>query len=296
MNKLVLKIHEYLEQASSGNVKIDRKLLKEFGERCQSNLLKQLEPEERGEFRLRMSNIGRPLRQLMLEQQNGRTKPNAEFILKMLFGDLYESLMLYLIKASGINVTAQDVKVTLPIETDKGIINIDGMLDLEIDNEVWDIKSASPWSFDNKFDASTILNSKDDFGYVDQLFGYAKARGNKAGGWLPINKSNGQIKACPVDKNLHDTVMDKSYETIKAKVKHITEGKPMPECTGVIKETFYGKSTGNEILGPSCKFCSCKEICHPGIQYKPSVISKSKNPKWEYYTKLKKDNKNVQSA
>lgn len=286
MNKIVLKIHEYLEQAAAGNVKVDPTLLEEFGERIKANLLKQLQPEEK-EFKLRMSNVGRPLRQLMLEQKYGRSKPSPDLLLKMLFGDLYESLMLYLLKASGCNVTAQDVKVSLPIKTKKGIVNIDGTLDLEIDDAVFDTKSASPWSYEHKFDATTILTNPDDFGYVDQLFGYAKARKKKAGGWIPINKSDGQIKVCEVDPSIHDAVMEKSYKTIEAKVRHIVEERPIPECDGVIDEVFYGKNTGNKILGPSCKFCNCKEKCHLGIQYAPSKESKAKNPKWFWYVSTK---------
>ncbi len=291
MDKIVLKIHEYLDKTTSGKIKVDKKLLDEFGERCKAVLTKQLEPEEK-EFRLRMSNIGRPLRQLMLEQKYGRNKPEPEFILKMLFGDLYESLMIYLLKASGVNITAQDVKVSLPIPTKKGIVNLEGTLDIEIDNKVWDIKSASPWSFDNKFDSTTILSGEDAFGYVDQLFGYAKARNNKAGGWLPINKSNGQIKECPIDDKVHDEVLNKSYETIVNKVQHVVEGNPIPECTGVVQEKFYGKETGNKILGPSCKFCNCKEKCWPGIQYKKSVVSKAKD-KFEWYISCEEIKKKI---
>ena len=182
MNRLVLKIHEYLEQAAEGKVKVDPKLLEEFGERVKKNLKKQI--EDRKEFKLRMSNIGRPLRQLMLEQKYGKAKPSPEFMLKMLFGDLYESLVLYLLKASGVEITEQDAEVILPIKTAKGVVNIGGTLDVGIkikeEDGIYDVKSASPYSFTNKFEPNSILTGDDAFGYVDQLFGYAKARGKKA--------------------------------------------------------------------------------------------------------------------
>lgn len=289
MNKIVLKIHEYLEQAAEGKIKVDPELLEEFGKRVQAKLKNKL--EEQKEFRLRMSNIGRPLRQLMLEQKYGKGKPDPEFMLKMLFGDLYESLVLYLLKASGVEVTEQDTEVSIPVQTKKGTVNIGGTLDVGIkikdEDGIYDIKSASPYSFDNKFEPASILTGDDSFGYVDQLFGYAKARKKKAKGWIVINKSNGQIKVCDVPPELHDSLMEKSQQIIQTKVSHIVEGKPIPECSGVVPEKFFGKPTGNTILGPSCKFCSCKKRCHPNIQYRPSLVSKAKEPKWEHYITIK---------
>lgn len=289
MNKLVLKIHEYLEQASEGKLKPDEKLLDEFGERVKQKLRRQL--EERGDFKLRMSNIGRPIRQLMLEQEHGRGKPSPEFMLKMLFGDLYESLVLYLLKASGVEVTEQDTKCSIPIKTAKGTVNLDGELDVGIklkgEEGIYDIKSASPYSFDNKFDPASILTGDDIFGYVDQLFAYASARGKKAKGWIVINKSDGEIKVCEIPSEIHDELMTKSKELIETKVCHIVEGKPIPACSGEVPESYYGKLTGNHVLGPSCRFCDHKDKCHPGIQYRQSLISKAKNPKWEWYTKIK---------
>jgi len=291
LHKIVYKIHAWLESAIGGKAKVNRKLLDEFGERCKASILKQLEPEERGGFKLRMSNIGKPLRQLMLEEQYGRGSIDPEHCLKMLFGDLYECLMLFLLKSSGVNITAQDSPVTLKIKTSKGPVSIEGTsdIDIDIDNEdkVWDIKSASPYSFDNKFDGMSIMTDHDAFGYVDQIFGYAAAKGKRAGGWIVINKANGQIKVCEIPKHEHDTLLQRSIDRIEEKVDYITSGKPIPACTGVIDEVFYTKKTGNKILGPNCRFCNCKEKCHPGIQYKPSIVSKAKNPAWQWYVYIK---------
>lgn len=285
MHKIVFRIHEYLEKAANGQVTVDPKLLQEFGQRIQDKLKRQL--EENKPFKLRMSNIGRPLRQLMLEQKYGKEHRTPELILKMLFGDMYEALLLYLLKASGVDVVEHDVEVTMPIKTNSGIVNLDGTLDvaIKIDGEtgIYDVKSASPYSFENKFDGTAILSGDDSFGYVEQLFAYANARKQKAKGWIVINKVNGEIKVDVVPESLHDDIRKKSIEKIESKVQHIVEGKPIPDCTGVIEETFYGKKTGNKILGPECRFCRHKDICNKNVSYRPSVISKAKNPKWEHY-------------
>lgn len=290
MNKIVLKIHEYLEKAASGKIKPNDKLIDEFGERVKKNLRKVLDVRD-NTFKLRMSNIGRPLRQLMLEQKYGKGKPNPDFLLKMLFGDLYESLVLYLLKASGLEVTEEGTEVRTLIKTKKGPVNLDGTLDigLKVNGEdgIYDVKSASPYSFANKFDVSSLLAGDDSFGYVDQLFGYAAARNKKAKGWIVIDKSSGAIKVVDIPENLHDELIEKSKETIKNKVCHIVEGGEIPECKGAVPEKFYGKTTGNIVLNSSCRFCDHKDKCHPGIQYMPSISSKAKDPKWEWYVKIK---------
>ena len=51
-----------------------------------------------------------------------------------------------------------------------------------------DIKSASDWSYKNKFDSFESLAKGDSFGYVGQLVGYAKASGKNIGGWWVVNK------------------------------------------------------------------------------------------------------------
>jgi len=286
VHKLVLKIHEYLEQCALGNIEPDEVLLQEFGDRCKDKLKTKLE-EQRQDFRLRMSNIGRPLRQLMLEEKHGRGKPDADFMLKMLFGDLYESLMIYLIKASGVKVVEQDSTVSLLIDTAKGPIKLEGTLDLVLDIDglgVYDVKSCSPYAYNNKFDGASLLAGKDDFGYVDQLFAYAKAKKLPAKGWIAINKSDGQFKVDEIPKD-QKALMEKSISMIEGKVRHIVEGLPIPECTGVQNELYYGKATGEKILGPTCKFCSCKEMCHPGIEYRPTKAGKAKNPEFKWYVK-----------
>lgn len=57
--------------------------------------------------------------------------------------------------------------------------SINGTYDIVIDGAVDDIKSASNWSYSNKFDSFETLAKGDGFGYIGQLAGYAKASGKK---------------------------------------------------------------------------------------------------------------------
>ena len=67
MNNILLKVQQYLDSVSKGPVKLDKRLVQEFGEACKNALLKQFEEERRDKFELRMSNVGRPLCQLQME-------------------------------------------------------------------------------------------------------------------------------------------------------------------------------------------------------------------------------------
>jgi hypothetical protein len=54
-----------------------------------------------------------------------------------------------------------------------------------------------------------------------------------------------------------------------------------------VEEFFYKKPTGNRVLNVSCSFCPYKRPCWGNkIQYLPQQQSKSKNPKWVWYTEI----------
>ena len=147
MNNILLKVQQYLDTVSKGPVKLDKQLVQEFGEACKNALLKQFEEERRDKFELRMSNVGRPLCQLQMEAK-GIKGEGQPYNVKMrnTFGDLIEALALFVMKSSGINIKNEQKKV----EYKFGKYKIEGRQDVEIDEKVWDIKSASPYSFEKK--------------------------------------------------------------------------------------------------------------------------------------------------
>lgn len=278
MHHVEALLQAFLEDSALGNAKVSEELFEEFGKRCADGLRKHLLPEQGKGFTLRMSNIGKSLRQLMLEKKYGREVPSPDFILKMLDGTLKEALLFFLMKAAGVGITDQDKQVSLNIAG----ITIDGTLDLilEVDNKVYDIKSASKYSYDNKFNSWESLALKDDFGYMGQGFGYAKALNKKFGGWIVINKATSEFKVIEIPSDMHDVLMEKALGEIENKIEHIKQNKPMPPCTGAVPETFYKEATGNTVLGDGCTYCNHKEKCHPGIKYLPSRVGKSDNYKW----------------
>jgi hypothetical protein len=165
MNSILLKVQQYLDSVSKKPVKLDKQLVQEFGEACKNALLKQFEDERSTKFELRMSNVGRPLCQLQMEAKGikGEGQP-YNVRMRNTFGDLIEALATFVMKSAGVNIKNEQKKVTYKFENE----SIEGRQDVEIDDKIWDIKSASPYSFDKKFGEAggfTEVVRDDSFGY-----------------------------------------------------------------------------------------------------------------------------------
>lgn len=258
---------------------------REFAERLESSLNERFKNkinDTREAFFLRMSNIGLPLRQLCLQRDYGRTIFNPAMSLNAYYGVMLESLALFLLKASGCKVEAQNQKVELKV----GKYVLPGELDLIVEGAVWDVKSASPYSYANKFINYQTLEANDSFGYMGQLFGYAMAANKPVGGWIVINKAKGLIKTVTVPIEVQETYKRYYMDVFEDKFNHITGGKPAPACGGVVPELFYKKKTGNYILDRECEWCDYKSICHPNVQKLHSLCSEARDKPTKYYVKI----------
>jgi len=190
-----------------------------------------------------------------------------------MLGDIVEAVFKGILTEAKVKYEDSD-KVTL----DLGDTKISGEYDLVIDGAVDDVKSASDWSYKNKFSSYYTLAEGDAFGYVSQLAGYAKASGKKAGGWWVVNKATGEFKYVASD-------IDMVSETAKIKDTIATvDRNEFKRCFTDTAETFRGKETGNRILNINCKFCDFRRSCWPELKEKPSIMSKAKQPKIESYT------------
>ena len=240
--------------------------------------------KSRGDFTLRMSNVGRPTCQLWYD----KNKPEAAiplpttFVMNMMIGDIVEAVFKGLLTEAGVKYEDTD-KVSLSVGDD----NISGSYDLILDGAVDDIKSASDWSYRNKFDSYESLAGKDGFGYLPQLAGYAKATNKRAGGWWVINKANGKFKYLSASGLNVNEEIDKIKKTI-SKVK---ENK-FERCFEPVPETFRGKPTGNKVLNDGCKFCSYRFDCWDSLIELPAVKSQAKNPPTVAYVELAKEYRN----
>ena len=274
-----LAIHQYLEDAANGRSAMSDETIDTVAREVAEALKRQFgSGNKRGEFRLRMSNVGRPACQLWFDKNKPETalpKPTT-FVMNMMIGDIVESVFKAILKES--NVAFEDTdKVSLPVG-DSNDTNVSGSYDLIIDGAVDDVKSASDWSYRNKFESFDILKSDDSFGYVGQLAGYAKASDKKAGGWWVVNKANGGIKYVPAD-NLD---MEAELENIKQTVETVNANE-FKRCFEPEPEFYKRKPTGNMLRPKGCKFCDYRYECWPTLTEEPSRVSVAKEkPMVEY--------------
>ena len=281
------KVRVFLEAASKDAVEVSDDLIDQFGKACSDSFRKQFTDQRNKKFGLRASNIGRPLCQLQMEKKGvkGEGQPyNAK--MRNLFGDIIEQMAIIVMKAAGVEIEAEQKKIRYNIN--KGT-NINGALDVEIGGKVWDIKSASPWSFTNKFGENGSFHTvatDDVFGYTTQGYVYAEGADKPFGGWIVINKSTGEwtLTETPM---ADDEYKEKALDTVKKNASALKRNKKFERCYEDEEEYFRKQKTGNRVLNNTCSFCPYKFPCWgENLQLLPQQQSQGKNPKWVWYTKV----------
>ena len=275
MHPAELALHQYMEDAVQGKTHMSEATINKVADDIKSALQRQFNGgNKKDEFRLRMSNIGKPTCQLWFEKnqpEKALPKPTT-FVMNMMLGDIVEAVFKGLLTEAGVKYTA-NAKVTLKLIANE----ISGEYDLVIDDAVDDVKSASDWSYRNKFASYATLAHNDSFGYVSQLAGYARASDKKAGGWWVVNKANGEFKYVKADMHL-DEEMIKIQHTVDT-----LEKNEFKRCFEPVPEKWRGKETGNTVLNDNCRFCSFKFSCFPTLVEKPAKYSQAKEPKLVSY-------------
>ena len=277
-----LKLHQFMSDAIDGKTTFSEETAKRIGEEVAEAVIRQFgSGKSRKEFRLRMSNIGRPTCQLWFEKnkpESALPKPST-FVMNMMIGDIVEAIFKGLLKEAKVDFDDTD-QVTLDVGDSNGT-RVSGSYDLIMGGAVDDIKSASDWSYRNKFESYAALKKSDPFGYIGQLAGYAKASDKRAGGWWVVNKANGSFKYVPA-------AIDMRVELTKLKetVEKVNENK-FERCFEAVPETYRGKPSGNMILNDSCKFCDYRFECWPNMKELPSKVSQAREPKTVAYVELK---------
>jgi len=246
LNTLVEDIYTKIETLSKGeDMQISPELVDDFGESMKDALLHWATPRTQTKG-LRMSNIGKPSRQLWYDMKNNSSSSTVDSAtqIKFLYGHLLEELLLFFVRMAGHNVSDEQKEVVVD--------GIKGHMDCKINGEVVDVKTASGFAF-KKFSQGT-LGEQDDFGYLSQLAGYEEAEGTDAGGFLVINKESGEL--CfyrPDDMDKPD--IKHRIKQIKSSIKLAT---PPEKCYTPLPEG----AKGNEKLPRPCTYCPHKFECH----------------------------------
>ena len=264
-----LAIYSFLQKALAGEANMTEAVTKQVAADVEAALNKQFNSPPRGDFRLRMSNIGKAPCQLWFEKNDPEDRKPfpPHFLMNMILGDIVEAVFKGLLRAVDQEFKDNE-NVTLKLPNGQ---EIKGEYDMEMDGKIDDVKSASPWSYKNKFESFESLNKDDSFGYVSQLVGYAEAAGKDVGGWWVVNKGNGEFKyvdASDVDK-------EAVLEGIQATVDYIENDEPFKRCYEAVPETYFKKPSGNLVLNSKCHWCDFKHKCWD-LQELPSRVYKGK--------------------
>jgi len=275
LDTLVEDIYDKLSVLSDGeSLNIDDKTIDAFGESMKEVLSQWANPRPRDSGTLRMSNIGKPMRQLWYDMRSEsktteRIKPSV--FIKFLYGHLLEEVLLMLIKIAGHEVTDEQKEVS--------VSGIKGHMDCVIDGEVVDIKTASGFAF-KKFYNKTLAED-DMFGYLPQLAGYEAAMGTNKGGFLAMNKESGEL-ALYRPNSFDKPDIKKKIKTVKKLIKIDT---PPELCYNPIPDG----AAGNMQIARGCTWCRHKFECHSDANEGKGLRVFKYSNKYSYLTRVVKE-------
>jgi len=290
-----LKIQDFLSKATEGGIVLPLSAINDFGLSCKDALSKQFTSEPR-EFRIRMSQIGKPICQQILEKQGYKEDRDYNAIFRFLYGDITESIIMFILEEAGINVINSQEEVSLTL----GDTIVKGTLDVIIQDElgtkkVWDIKSSSEWAFKYKYTGLggyDRIKEDDPFGYIMQGHLYAEAKNMPFGGWIVVNKSSGEIavvEAPEWQEEDRKECLKRAAENIKILNNPKTKFKvPFKAEWETYRVNGELQKTGNKVVPKLCSMCGFKYHCWSKAVLHPKITSKAKNPPQVWYSKLVK--------
>lgn len=273
MSKEIETLVEDIYGLFGSEKEFDSYLSNRFGAELAKTVSKRVsEPFLAGKGTLRMSNLGtRCTRKLWyhcnVDNSESEDLP-AYARVKFLYGDILESLLLYLAQEAG--HTVEGTQDELEID------GIKGHRDAVIDGVVVDVKSASTFSF-QKF-KNHLTKEDDSFGYIPQLMQYLWASQDD-----PVVKDKDRAAFLVIDKTLghicldiHQTDGVDYLDYVKITKKIINSDTIPPK---EYEDEPEGKS-GNYKLCTQCSYCDWKFKCWPEV----STYLYSTGPK--YLTKV----------
>jgi hypothetical protein len=207
--------------------------------------------------RLRMSNLGTPCRRkLWYSLKHPRlADPLPPWVkIKFLFGDILETLLLFLAREAGHKVTGEQGELE--------INGVKGSRDAIIDGVLVDTKSASSYSF-SKF-KDHLEREDDSFGYIDQINCYLAASQND-----PLLEEKDVSAFFVIDKEKGKLCLDKCAKTDIDYNQRVADLRAMLDQEVPPPREYYDAKdgeSGNRKLSVVCSYCDFKHTCWPGLR------------------------------
>ena len=129
-----LMVYSFLQKAMAGEASMTEEVAAQVASDVQAAMHKQFNSGPRDEFRLRMSNIGKPKCQLWFEKNDpeDKTPLPPHFLMNMILGDIVEAVFKGLLRAAGVEFKDNDT-VILKLANGK---EIKGEYDMEMDGKI----------------------------------------------------------------------------------------------------------------------------------------------------------------
>ena len=257
-----------MQRATRGEVTISPSATQDFADECKKSVDTQL--NRKREYRIRMSGLGRPLCQQLLDRSGLVEEMDYNALFRFLFGDLVESVAVLIMEQAGVEIVEKQKAVSLNIAGQ----TINGTLDLILRDEmgvekVWDVKSASEWAFKFKYTGYggyDKIKEDDPFGYISQLSSYVYAAKDDP---LVTNKTHGAFLA--MDKQNGHLCLDvyDFTEELKTKEEEMLAAKEMvagPIPSDRVSPIPQSGTSPNTKLAMECSYCDFKKLCWPQMR------------------------------
>ena len=272
------------EVLKNGSPSMTEGLLSGLGSEVAAKFKRQLTKEDRkySMGTLYASDIGRPcVRELWYKYRNEEREPlSGSTVLKFLYGDIIEDVVLHLARLAGHEVS--DQQGVIEQELDNGW-RIRGRIDAVIDEHLVDVKSVASQGF-YKFESNLV---DDPFGYRMQLASYSAFynAGNTSGaGFLCVDKSLGHIKYYDFSADIPKA------EKVKVHAEFCAQSIEAEEPPSQLDAVESGKS-GNLKLCTTCSYCGYKAQCWKDANDGQGLLSYAYSNKVEHLVKVVKEPK-----
>lgn len=277
LENVVPDIYNLLENLSAGEpLPLSEEALDETLASMKEAIMHWATPRKRDtDFTVRMSNVGKPNRQMWFEKRDTNTSRDIDgpTQIKFLYGHLLEEVVLMLVRMAKHNVTDEQKEVTV-----NGIV---GHMDCKINGQVVDVKSASKFAF-NKFKNGTLA-ADDPFGYLGQIAGYEKAEGTDEGGFLVINKESGELCMYVPD--------DLDKPNIDTKINVLLDDLELDTPPDLCYNPIPDGKKGNMKLPKGCSWCKYKHECHKDSNDGQGLRTFKYSTGYTYFTEVKSEPK-----
>ena len=179
-------------------------------------------------------------------------------LVKFTYGDLVEEFALDLVRAANHELKHEQTRIEFP--THNGF-TVSGRLDAVIDGYVVDVKSTSPYSY-NDWVGRPLTAANDTFGYRWQLHTYGRAAqlgqidaNTERGYLLLVDKQNGHVGLSWVDYD---------WDSFDFRLKIATEAignDPSKQRPHRGFDAVDNDKLGNKKLCTECSYCDYKRAC-----------------------------------